>query len=246
MTEPRLSDLYFDTILFDFGGTLDADGIAWKDRFHAHCVAAGLAMSTEAFALAFYAADDPMVGALPFDAGLTVTVRTLSANLKNEIVRRGGANAGVVGTREWEERLAAGFLTESYQTFARNRPILEALSGRYRLGIVSNFYGNLETVCEEAGLAPFFGAIVDSHRVGAEKPDPAIFHAAFDRLDARPETTLFVGDSLKRDREGASRTGISFAWIASPEARGCVTPPGPGPLEHPVFVSIEELAGALP
>ncbi len=24
-----------ETLLFDFGGTLDADGVAWKERFHA-------------------------------------------------------------------------------------------------------------------------------------------------------------------------------------------------------------------
>jgi len=241
MVDRRLRDARVETILFDFGGTLDADGFAWKERFHAHCAATGLKMSAEAFAPAFYAADDALIGALPRDADLTATARALCANLKHEIVRRGGDNAGIVGARAWEDRVARDFLAGSFRTFARNRPILEALSATYRLGIVSNFYGNLDSVCAEAGIAPFFGAIVDSHRVGAEKPDPAIFRAAFDRLGADPETTLFVGDSLKRDREGALQAGIPFVWIASAKART-----GVPPLEHPVCGGIAELADALP
>ena len=53
-----------ETLLFDFGGTLDSDGVAWKERFHALYRAEGLDMSAEAFAPAFYAADDALVGAL--------------------------------------------------------------------------------------------------------------------------------------------------------------------------------------
>ena len=31
-----------ETLLFDFGGTLDADGVAWKERFYALYRAEGL------------------------------------------------------------------------------------------------------------------------------------------------------------------------------------------------------------
>ncbi len=62
--------------------------------------------------------------------------------------------------------------------FARNLPVLEALGRRCRLGIVSNFYGNLEAVCASVGLAPLFGVMADSDRVGAKKPDPKLFRFA--------------------------------------------------------------------
>ena len=42
---------------------------------------------------------------------------------------------------------------------------------------------------------------------GAEKPEPAIFQAALSALQAAPETTVMVGDSLRRDYEGARRSG---------------------------------------
>ncbi|HET7910432.1 MAG TPA: HAD family hydrolase [Pseudolabrys sp.] len=197
------------TLLFDFGGTLDADGVAWKERFHALYRAQGLNLDGEAFAPAFHAADDPLVGGLPSTMDLSGTVHALTANLESELARRAGNGSGDRG-----RRIAAGFLSEAVATFERNRPMLEALSERYRLGIVSNFYGNLEAVCESAGLCSFFEVMVDSHCVGAEKPDPAIFRAALDRLAATPEETVFIGDSLRRDREGARRLGMRFIWVA--------------------------------
>ena len=60
---------------------------------------------------------------------------------------------------------------------------------------------------------------MDSHCVGAEKPDPAIFRAALDRLGATPEETMFIGNSLRRDREGARRMGMRFIWIAPPDVQ---------------------------
>jgi putative hydrolase of the HAD superfamily len=56
--------------------------------------------------------------------------------------------------------------------------------------------------------------MADSQHVGAEKPDPAIFHAALSALQAAPETAVMVGDSLRRDYDGARRSGLSFIWIA--------------------------------
>jgi len=198
------------TLLFDFGGTLDADGVAWKERFHALYRAEGLSLDGEAFAPAFYAADDSLVGGLPSTTDLSGTVHALTANLENELVRRAGGNES--GNRG--RRVASIFLSEAAATFERNRPTLKALSERYRLGIVSNFYGNLEAVCDSAGLCSFFEVFVDSHCVGAEKPDPAIFRAALEGLRATPEETVFIGDSLRRDREGARRMGMRFIWIA--------------------------------
>jgi beta-phosphoglucomutase-like phosphatase (HAD superfamily) len=210
-----------ETLLFDFGGTLDADGVAWKERFHAFYRAEGLEMAADAFEPRFYAADSPLVGSLPPATDLVGTVHALVANLEAELGRQGaGAGAGAAGIANTPgngdrgRRVASRFVSEASAAFARNRPVLQALGERYRLGVVSNFYGNLEAVCHGAGLASLFAVMVDSHRVGAEKPDPAIFRAALDTLGAMPETTVLVGDSLRRDREGARRTGMRFIWIA--------------------------------
>ena len=203
-----------ETVLFDFGGTLNSDGVAWKERFHALYRSEGLDLSAEAFAPAFYAADDALVGALAPTTGLEETVDALTTNLEAELARRGDGTGQRKADRARGQRVASRFLSDISFAFARNRPVLEALSERYRLGVVSNFYGNLEAVCESSGLGRLFGTMADSQRVGAEKPEPAIFHAALTALDAEPETTIMVGDSLRRDYEGARRSGMGFIWIA--------------------------------
>lgn len=235
-----------ETVLFDFGGTLDADGVAWKERFYRYYNAEGLDLTADAFEARFFAADDSLVGRLPPTTDLSGTAYALVANLETELARH-DARAGKAGIADGckdgdrSTRVVSRFLSEAAAAFARNRPVLEILKERYRLGVVSNFYGNLEGVCHGAGLASLFAVLVDSHRVRAKKPDPAIFHAAFAALRAVPETTVFVGDSLRRDREGARRTGMRFIWIAPQdfqiaEAQACGEPP-----EH----TVTELGGLL-
>jgi HAD superfamily hydrolase (TIGR01509 family) len=244
MTKP------IDTVLFDFGGTLDADGVAWKERFHTLYRSEGLDMTADAFAPAFFAADNPLVGSLPPATGLPETVDALTANLEVELARlsAGAGGAGTVKDRtdgNRPRRVASRFLSGASAAFSRNRPVLEALRQRYRLGVVSNFYGNLEAVCDSVGLTPLFAVMVDSHRVGAEKPDPAIFRAALEALHAPPETTMFVGDSLRRDREGARRAGMGFIWIAPQEVWAAEAQASADPLDHATVTQFSDLMKIL-
>ena len=210
-----------ETLLFDFGGTLDADGVAWKERFHALYRADGLDVTSDAFARAFYAADDPLVGSLPPTTDLAGTVHALTVNLERELTRRFSGRMSESGDRT--QRIASDFISNSEATLKRNRPVLRTLSEHFRLGIVSNFYGNLETVCKGVGLCTFFNVMVDSHCVGVEKPDPAIFRTALERLDATPEKTVFIGNSSHRDREGARRVGMRFIRIAPQSVQAAQT-----------------------
>lgn len=230
-----------ETVLFDFGGTLDADGVAWKERFYALYQSEGLETTPDAFASVFFAADDPLVGSLPRAAGLSETVHALAANLEAELARTAKERTN----SERGRRVASRFLHGASVAFARNRPVLEALGQRYQLGVVSNFYGNLEAVCESAGLAPLFKVMVDSHVVGAEKPDPAIFRAAFERLRAPPRNAMFVGNSLRRDREGARRVGIGFIWIAPQNVRDAEAGASGELPAHAAISALGELAKVL-
>ena len=171
-----------ETVLFDFGGTLDSDGVAWKERFHALYRAEGLDLSAEAFAPVFLcrrrrAGRRACAHDRPEGDGHAAWPPISRPNWRAARRGRSGQGDGARG-----ERVGSRFLADTSDAFARNRPVLEALAERYRLGIVSNFYGNLEAVCESAGLAPLFGVMTDSQRVGAEKPEPAIFHAALSAL----------------------------------------------------------------
>jgi putative hydrolase of the HAD superfamily len=116
--------------------------------------------------------------------------------------------------------VAERFVDDALATSRRNAPLLARLATRYRLGLVSNFYGNLVTVCDDMAIRPFFGAIVDSVRAGCVKPDPRIFRQAVEELGVSALATTFVGDSLARDMAGARAAGMAHVWLAPETADG--------------------------
>ena len=206
-TGERLLD---SAVLFDFGGTLDADGVAWKERFHRFFASEGVAVGPARFDPVFYAADDALVGAIPETLSLGDTILRVADGVAAAL-RPDDATLGA--------RVAARFLAEARVCFEANAPVLERLARRYRLGIVSNFYGNLSTVCDNAEVRRYFGVIVDSARVGLLKPDPRIFLAAVGTLGIEPSRTVMVGDSLSRDMAGARAAGMAHIWL-TPDPAG--------------------------
>ncbi len=198
-------------LLFDFGGTLDADGVAWKERFfRLWCEEAG-AISSERFAPVFYAADDAVVGAVPPTLSLRETV---------DRIAQGVARGQGVSDPTPADRVAGRFVDEAVERLRASSRLLGQLSRRYRLGIVSNFYGNLAAVCAETGLGPFLTVMVDSACVGCVKPDPRIFQAALAGVHAKPEQAVFVGDSMARDMAGAKSIGMPHIWLTPKESEG--------------------------
>jgi len=88
--------------------------------------------------------------------------------------------------------------------------VLAALRQRgFRLGVVSNADGRVPAALAERGLAQHFSAIIDSHIVGVEKPDPRIFHLALDACGATPAEAMFVGDIYEIDVIGARNAGLT-------------------------------------
>lgn len=94
------------------------------------------------------------------------------------------------------------------------REALERLRSRgFKLAIVSNAEGQVESDARRFGLAPFFDTIIDSHVVGVAKPDPRIFQIALERLGVGPDEVRFAGDIYSIDILGARAAGIEAALI---------------------------------
>lgn len=88
----------------------------------------------------------------------------------------------------------------------------------YRLGVVSNADGRVEGLMKSVGLRRHFEFVLDSGSVGVEKPDPAIFRMAVDRLGLDPGECLYVGDLFPVDVVGARRAGLE-ALLVDPFGR---------------------------
>lgn len=191
--------------MFDFGGTLDANGLHWRERFRRIYADSGCPAAPETFDRAFYDADDNLPARFAL-AGLSLeeTVRLQAGCVLDALNMARGT---------YLEKITRRFVEESRTALQLNRPLLERLRRRFRLGIVSNFYGNLDSILEHEGLADLFDAVADSEKVGALKPDKKLFLHATDLLGVAPEAALMVGDSVPRDMRGAEALGMPHAWV---------------------------------
>ncbi len=91
-------------------------------------------------------------------------------------------------------------------------PTLGALRDRgLKLGLVSNTFiapATHDRHLREAGLIEFFPVRVYSSEVRYRKPHRRIFQIALERMGAIANETLFVGDLVKADIQGAKRVGM--------------------------------------
>jgi len=88
-------------------------------------------------------------------------------------------------------------------------PGLERLKKHVLVGSVTNGVADLQTI----GLAHHFQASVAARAFGRAKPDPGIFLAGCAALEVAPSDTLYVGDDLLLDVQGAQRAGLRAAWM---------------------------------
>lgn len=205
-----------NAILFDFGGTLDCPS-HWLDRFLKHYRAAGIDIARDELDAAFdfatkagYAAGKPIQR---FKLG--DLVRFLVGN-QFEYLRRSGPDAIRQSLDEKNprerfqlvERIRDSFLNETTAGLAHSREILTRLKPSFKLGVISNWYGNLDAIVAEAKMDRLLDAVIDSTRVGAFKPDPAIFTAAVKALRVQPRDAAMVGDSLLKDCAPAHKIGM--------------------------------------
>ena len=202
-------------VLFDYGGTLDGAGSHWLTRFVALYRSAGIDLPFSRIREAFYRADEAAYAA---EHIATASLRELMEFHVDVQLRALGITDRPLG-----RHLVDVFVTRSQIAHAVSRSVLAGLAERFRLGVVSNFYGNVERVLTDADIAPLLSVIVDSAAVGLRKPDARIFTHAVTALEALPAETLHVGDSYERDVRAARAAGLRAAWLAGDSPCGAET-----------------------
>jgi putative hydrolase of the HAD superfamily len=229
-------------VLFDLGGTLDGEGLHWLDRFYAIYDASELAhLPKPLIKEAFYWADQQAEQDLTFR---TVGMREMmDRHVAWQFQKLGIQNLGL------QEALSAAFHEPASRAMTRNAAMLKTLHDQgLRLGIISNFYGNVEALCQEFGYMPYLNVILDSAVVGLRKPDLKIFERATSTLGVAAGQTLFVGDSFERDIIPAKALGMKTAWVVD----SLKQPPQPSKADRiihhlaeiPPFVAELQEAGA--
>lgn len=88
-----------------------------------------------------------------------------------------------------------------------------------KLGVITNALQHEHTyILKKLGLTDYFDIVIGVDVCKKAKPDVAIFHYALEKLHVHPEETIFVGDSVEYDYEGARKAGLK-PLIISREGR---------------------------
>ena len=119
------------------------------------------------------------------------------------------------------------------QILPGTRDALDRIKKQYAIAVISNADGRIDAVLRRCGICDCFACITDSGNVGHEKPHPAIFSAALNKMKADPAESLYVGDVYSVDYVGARKAGMQAVLF---DVAGAYREQ-----EHPRVESLEEL-----
>ena len=145
----------------------------------------------------------------------TGVFRTIEENIRHVCQRLGIQRDASQVTATAELRL--GLYRRSLVPRPGSVETLAALrSAGFRIGLVSNASAQTDELWRETSMAPLVDMPVFSCEVGMSKPDPRIYHLAFEGLELAADACLFVGDGGSGELEGARRVGLHPVLIRVP------------------------------
>ena len=149
--------------MLDYGGTIDTNGLHWGivmwDMYQKNKVP----IAKEEFELAFSYGERTLAvekhiypGHNFFDTLLIKTRLQFEFLAKENFLPTTNYDAAI-------SAVASGCNTFAQESIDKAKPVLDELAAKYKLVLVSNFYGNIETVLEHFGIS-YELSIVSAHR----------------------------------------------------------------------------------
>lgn len=200
-------------LIFDYGGTIDSNGLHWSEviwkGYESECVVLDKDKFRDAYVFA-----ERKLGKNPiikpfhnFQDMLRIKMGIQFEWLKEQDLL----------SKETDDNLSVRIADWCYnyakRTISQARPLLLRFSQKYPMVLVSNFYGNIETVLKDFQLDTIFPKIIESAVVGIRKPDPRIFSLGVDALGLKAEETVVIGDSFDKDIIPAASLGCQTIWL---------------------------------
>lgn len=197
------------SLIFDFGGTIDTDGIHWIEKFWNSYKQHSINISRDQFTDAYIYAERKMNEKIKTKDSFGTTLMQqfllqFEYLQENNIWKNSNTDAADIALECYSDVI---------RSVSQFKKIIEKLEDRFILAVVSNFYGNLETVLDEFDIKKFFKVITDSTIVKIRKPDPEIFKTALKRLSVLPGESFVIGDSYENDIKPAHKIGCCTIWL---------------------------------
>lgn len=111
--------------------------------------------------------------------------------------------------------------------------ILEYLLPKYALHIITNGFEEVQhKKIRNCDIEKYFRYIITSEMAGYQKPDRLIFKYALEKTNAVIPESIFVGDSIEADMDGAKSVGMDHVFYN----------PNQTPHEEPMTFEIRKLS----
>lgn len=208
-------------IIFDYGGTLDSRGVHWSEIirqgyewFYSHG-GENARVSKEQFREAYVHAERTLARQriiLPNDNFLDLLTKKMQIQI-DYMLEQQWVSPGIVSADNARETVSRYCYDSARACIEEARPVLESLSAHYPMMLVSNFYGNVDSVLRDFDVRRYFAGIIESAVVGIRKPNPTLFRLGVDALELEPQQVLVVGDSLTKDMKPAESLGCHVLWL---------------------------------
>ena len=201
-------------IIFDYGATIDSNGKHWAEVLWEAYVNNNVPVNKPEFRDAYvygerYLALNPVIKSDHTFKDMLLAKTQLQLNWLSD----NGFLPDNSKTSEYSLAISNQCYNFVIEVLKNATPVLAKLASHYPLVLVSNFYGNVETVLKDFGVDFYFKDIVESAVVGVRKPDPAIFSLGVNALGLSPENVVVIGDSYKKDILPAATLGCQTVWL---------------------------------
>lgn len=202
-------------IIFDYGGTIDTNSRHWAEVLWEKYQEFNVPVDKASFREA-YVHGERSLAKFPLIKPEHNFHDMLNIKLNIQIsylIENGKIDGSLAEKYNYAKSIADSSYRYVLDVLQKTRPVVEQLSSEYKLVLVSNFYGNIETVLKDFGLYDYFSGIIESSVVGVRKPDPAIYRLGVEAIGLPAGEVLVVGDSFSKDVIPAKSVGCKVAWL---------------------------------
>ena len=202
-------------LIFDYGGTLDTDGRHWAHILWEGYFEAQVPITNEQFREAYVFGERALAKA-PIVRPEDTFRNVLEKKVDKEFCYLHDAQIWTDAPEIRKEKLqtVVDYCHDyALRHIAVAHEVLATLRPKYRMVLVSNFYGNIEAILRYYGLAEYFDAVVESAVVGVRKPDPEIYRLGVEATGCEPHEVTVIGDSYSKDIVPATAVGCKTIWL---------------------------------
>lgn len=201
-------------IILDYGGTIDTNAVHWSEVLWDGYQAAGIQVDKEVFRDAYVHGERTLAREPLIQPEHTMLdLLRIKVNTETRYLTENGLWETSEAERAEKSEAVARFCYEHVKkVLETSRAVLNRLAEHYPLVLVSNFYGNLNTVLKDFGIN-CFQTVIESAVVGVRKPDPQIFRLGTEALGLLPQQVVAIGDSYAKDVAPAASIGCKTIWL---------------------------------